>query len=210
MYTAGNSISAGKSISYDLNTFVKFEPYKGPILDEADMFGAKPEQYKILGEADPELEKLLMEEELIEQQEVGTINYEENEKEINDMGSLAQTAIANVSPAKHGIKVHTKVEPRQHRTAVFLDITAVAAKDDYVERIKRFAYSFNHNETIKAHVFLVLGNRIFPYKTYKNAVKSFMHEADTKPLAAAKLEQWATAEGYSLVVFATCPSREIA
>jgi len=87
--------------------------------------------------------------------------------------------------------------PRQHRTAVFVDVSLEANNtDDYYERAKRLITSLNHGATIKAHVWMVVGDNLVPYQgDWEN-----MPRSGGIPVRASELSKWAADEGYTQVV----------
>lgn len=113
---------------------------------------------------------------------------------------------------------------QQHQTAVFIDASKESdAKEMYWERAHRFATSYNHDQTIKADVFIVVSGsddepndevkgvvRIYPYtdqygsQTWKGITRGAGLE-----LPATGLSKWAKGEGYNVVCFFAVAGREL-
>lgn len=114
------------------------------------------------------------------------------------------------------LATHPSYPPvKTHQTAVFV-YCPIDASDNYWERAGRFIWSFNHNETIKADIFLVRGNGIFPLGDKKASGGNLNLKAKKIPSSdlfgpqVAEYENWAQQQGYRLIVISANPGNGLA
>lgn len=96
---------------------------------------------------------------------------------------------------------------RNHQTLLVLEMP-LTSSENYIERTHRIATSFNHNQTAKADVVLLVGNHIIPYYS-EIYIPEYISQIK-KPTAAVikAVNKWAMKFKYTIVLFAVVPGRE--
>lgn len=96
-----------------------------------------------------------------------------------------------------------------HQTAVFVHCSANAS-ENYWERTTRLITSFNHNETIKADIYLVRGDGIVRWKPgMATSIQANKIVCNVENVRVQEYESWAKKQGYKLFVMATVPGAEV-
>ncbi len=103
---------------------------------------------------------------------------------------------------------------REHQTVVFIQVpSAKSHAENYWERARRLATSYNHNETIKADIRVVRQSEssliTIASSKAKNVETALPPIAKNIPLDYNALQKWATDQAYNLVVFATVPGTDM-
>lgn len=160
-------------------------------------------EIKLINKPTPEE---LLKEELLKQELLKDLMPKPPIKDITEPGNFVENL-----KLPSGFETYPPDLVRKHQTAVIVPVLHPSVATPYYwERIERFIYSFNHEQTIKADILMLMGKTIVAKKYFKSINLSAMFEklpklGTTIKVPIKELEQWTKDREYNLFVLATPP-----